>query len=162
MKQLYGTVDKVELFVGGLAEDHAAGSSVGRRSSAIIANQFERIRDGDRLWYQNIFSGRDLQAIQNTSLADIIRANTNTTNLQDNVFVFDAAIAGRVFLDTNGNGVLNSGEMQLGGLLVQLVDSSGNIVQYDAHCARTAATVSTTWRSASTRCNWRCRPSCSG
>ena len=50
-------MNNVELFVGGLAEDHAPGSSMGPTFQAIIANQFERIRDGDRLWYQNIFSG---------------------------------------------------------------------------------------------------------
>ena len=76
---LYGDdVNKVELFVGGLAEDHATGSSVGATFGAIIANQFQRTRDGDRLWYQNIFSGSQLTAIQNTTLADIIQANTNT------------------------------------------------------------------------------------
>jgi peroxidase len=97
LSSLYGgDVNKVELFVGGLAEDHAAGSSVGQTFGAIIANQFQRTRDGDRLWYQNIFSGSQLAAIQNTSLADIIRANTNTTNLQNNVFVFRAAITGTV------------------------------------------------------------------
>src|SRR5262249_48359751 len=56
LKHLYGNVNNVELFVGGLAEDHAAGSSMGPTFRAIIANQFERVRDGDRMWYQNIFS----------------------------------------------------------------------------------------------------------
>ena len=60
LEQVYGTVDKVELFVGGLAEDHATGSSMGATFQAIIANQFERVRDGDRLWYQNIFTGANL------------------------------------------------------------------------------------------------------
>lgn len=127
LKTLYGTVDKVELFVGGLAEDHVAGSSVGPTFQAIIANQFERTRDGDRLWYQNIFSGADLRAIQNTTLADIIRLNTTATNLQSNVFVFDAAISGHVFLDVNGNGRANLGEPPVAGVLVQLVDANGAI-----------------------------------
>src|SRR5262249_14998304 len=60
LQQLYGSVNNVELFVGGLAENHAAGSSVGSTFGAIIADQFESLRDGDRLWYQNIFSGSDL------------------------------------------------------------------------------------------------------
>jgi peroxidase len=128
LQQLYGNVNNVELFAGGLAEDHAPHSSMGPTFQAIIANQFERTRDGDRLWYQNIFSGADLKAIQNTTLADIVRLNTRTTNLQDNVFIFDATITGRVFLDANGDGQLNSGEQQLAGMLVQLIDSSGNIV----------------------------------
>jgi hypothetical protein len=97
LESLYGgDINKVELFVAGLAEDHAPGSSVGPTFGAIIANQFQRTRDGDRLWYQNIFSGSQLAAIQNTSLSDIIRANTGVTNLQHNVFFFHAAISGTV------------------------------------------------------------------
>ena len=96
LQQLYGNVNNVELFVGGLVEDHVRGSSLGATFQAIIANQFERTRDGDRLWYQNIFSGAQLRALQNTTLADIIRANTNTFNLQDNVFKFHARISGTV------------------------------------------------------------------
>ena len=128
LKSLYGTVDKVELFAGGLAEDHAKGSSVGPTFQAIIANQFERVRDGDRLWYQNIFTGANLKAIQNTTLADIIARNTGTTNVQSNVFVFDPSISGHVFLDSNGNGRQNNGEQPLGGVTVQLLDASGAIV----------------------------------
>ncbi len=91
LQSLYGTVDNVELIVGGLAEDHVPGSSLGPTFQAIIADQFERTRDGDRLWYQNTFSGSALQAINNTTLADIIKANSTVTNLQSNVFFFDAS-----------------------------------------------------------------------
>ena len=58
-----------------------------------MVDQFERIRDGDRFWYQQTFSGRELQAIENTTLADVIQRNTDVTNIQDNVF-FDPSIAG--------------------------------------------------------------------
>ncbi len=57
LKRLYGNVNNIDLWVGGLAEDHAPGASVGPTFQRIIANQFERLRDGDRLWYQNIYSG---------------------------------------------------------------------------------------------------------
>jgi hypothetical protein len=128
LKQVYGTVDQVELFVGGLAEDHAPGSSMGPTFQAIIANQFERVRDGDRMWYQNIFSGASLRGIQNTSLADIIARDTNVTNLQSNVFVFDASIVGQVFLDANANGRPDKGDSAAGGILVQLLDTNGNVL----------------------------------
>jgi peroxidase len=126
LQTLYGSVDNVELFVGGLAEDHAAGSSVGPTFGAIIADQFERVRDGDRLWYQNIFSGSDLRAIQNTTLADLIRANTSTTNVQGNVFFFQTSISGQVSVD--GNGPHDSHRSGAAGVLVELEDSSGNVV----------------------------------
>jgi Animal haem peroxidase len=86
---LYGNVDSIDLWVGGLAEDHVNGSSVGPTFRRIIANQFERIRDGDRFWYSRIFFGPQLQALEQTRLSDIIRRNTSITKIQDNVFFFE-------------------------------------------------------------------------
>jgi hypothetical protein len=88
--QLYGNVDSLDLWVGGLAEDHVPGGSVGPTFRKIIANQFERVRDADRFWYQQVFHGSQLQALQQTRLSDIIRRNTVITKIQDNVFFFDA------------------------------------------------------------------------
>ncbi len=85
---LYGNVDSIDLWVGGLAEDHVSGSSMGPTFRAIIADQFERVRDGDRYWYERVFQGRQLQAIQQTRLSDIIRRNSTITKIQDNVFFF--------------------------------------------------------------------------
>jgi hypothetical protein len=89
LASLYGDVNALDLWVAGLAEDHLPGSSVGVTFSRIIARQFERMRDGDRYWYEAIFSGRQLAAIRATRLSDIIRRNTSITKLQDNVFFFN-------------------------------------------------------------------------
>ena len=89
LEDLYGTVDNIDVWVGGLAEDHVRGGSMGELFSAVISDQFERIRDGDRLWYQNIFSGRQLREIENTTLADVIERNTTLENLNDNLFFVD-------------------------------------------------------------------------
>lgn len=86
LEQLYGTVDNIDLWVGGLAEDHLPGSSMGETFTAIIVDQFERLRDGDRFWYENIFSGESLRKINNTTLADVIERNSNVSGLQENVF----------------------------------------------------------------------------
>ena len=53
LQQVFGTVDNVDLFIGGLAEDHAPGAMVGATFETIIGEQFENLRDGDRLWWQN-------------------------------------------------------------------------------------------------------------
>ncbi len=96
-------VNNIDLWVGGLAEDHVPGASMGETFSAIIADQFERLRDGDRFWYGGMFDGSDLEAIQQTSLSDIIERNTDITDIQDNVFVAggddhgdEAALATRI------------------------------------------------------------------
>lgn len=86
LAELYGTVDNIDLWVGGLAEDHLAGSSMGETFSAIIIDQFERLRDGDRFWYENVFTGDALDEIAGTTLADVIERNTNLSGLQDTVF----------------------------------------------------------------------------
>ncbi len=91
---LYGSVSDVDLWVGGLAEDHVAGASVGPTFRRIIAEQFERLRDGDRYWYEGIFAGQALDMLNATRLSDVIRRNTTITNLQDDVFFFHAEGAG--------------------------------------------------------------------
>ncbi|WP_454061843.1 peroxidase family protein [Candidatus Nitrospira salsa] len=85
----YLTVEDVDLWVGGLAEDHHRQAMVGKLFFKILTNQFERLRDGDRLWYQNSFSRRQIKNLENTTLADVIRRNTPITHeIHDNVFLY--------------------------------------------------------------------------
>lgn len=128
LRQLYGSVDKIDLWVGVLAERHVAGGSVGATARAIIADQFTRIRDADRFWYQNQFKGKDLQVLENTSLAEIIAANTTTTNLQRQVFFFRPEITGVAFGDRNGDGKLGKGETGIARATIQLVDGATGAV----------------------------------
>lgn len=85
----YGSVDNIDLWIGGLAEDHLPGSSIGETFTAIIVDQFVRLRDGDRYWYESSLPRNLVNEINNTSLADIIRRNTGITKLQENVFFFN-------------------------------------------------------------------------
>ena len=86
LESLYGDVDNIDLWVGGLSEDHLPGSSMGETLTSIIVRQFEAIRDGDRFWYQNIMDRRELAEIENTTLADVIERNTDIEGLQENIF----------------------------------------------------------------------------
>ncbi len=88
---LYRDVTNIDLWIAGLAEDHLPSSSVGPTFSRIIAQQFERTRDGDRNWFENTFRGPQLDALRATRLSDIIRRNTTITKIQDNVFFYDPA-----------------------------------------------------------------------
>src|SRR5262249_26553133 len=73
LQQLYGDVNKIDAFVGALAEDHAAGADVGPLTRAVLVNQFTRLRDGDRFFYLNQFHGKELaDLLANTSLTKII------------------------------------------------------------------------------------------
>ncbi|MEM8866361.1 MAG: peroxidase family protein [Planctomycetota bacterium] len=101
LQTLYGTVDNIDPWIGGLAEDHMSGASVGELLSAIMANQFTRLRDHDRLFYLSEDAGMysdvngdwvldadilDIIDLDNVSLASVIMANTSLTSLPGNVF----------------------------------------------------------------------------
>ena len=85
----YGSVDNIDLWIGGLSEDHLPGSSLGETFTAILVDQFTRLRDGDRFWYQVYLPHRLVRELEKTTLADIIRRNTALTKLQENVFFFN-------------------------------------------------------------------------
>ncbi len=128
LQSLYGLVDNIDLWVGAVAEDHLSGASVGPTLQAIVAGQFTRLRDGDRFWYQNQ-SAEFVRWIEGTSMADIIRRNTEITNVQDNAFFFDSTISGKVFVDANRDGRLNRQESRAAGVVVSLVDNlTGDVV----------------------------------
>jgi len=92
LQQLYGTVNTIDAWVGILAEDAVPNGAIGPTGVAVITNQFMRVRDGDRFWYQNVpFDPADLAMIQSTRLADILQRNSGVTGLQPNVF-FTAAL----------------------------------------------------------------------
>jgi peroxidase len=96
LQQLFGTVDNIDPFVGALAEDHLPGSSVGPLVKAVVGNQFERLRDGDRFFYANdpFLHSDPVQRVldvDSVTLAKVIRWNTDVTGLQGNVF-FDKSV----------------------------------------------------------------------
>ena len=123
LQQAYGSVDAIDLWSGGLAEDHMPGAMVGQTFQRIIATQFENLRDGDRLWFQNQgFDPQTLRQIESTTLSDIIMRNTNTNYFQDDAFVFydrHSGVAGGVasedptapqlVIGSNGNDTLVGG-----------------------------------------------------
>lgn len=88
LNSTYPDVDSVDAFIGMLAEDHIENSALGETMHVIIKEQFERLRDGDRLYYGSEFSElADIQdQIDNTTLADIILRNTEIERIQCNVF----------------------------------------------------------------------------
>lgn len=88
LASLYPNINTIDPIVGALAEDHLPGASVGPLVAAGLSTQFENLRDGDRFWYEwdPDFSPTEINAIRNTRLSDIIRENTDITNLQGDVF----------------------------------------------------------------------------
>ncbi|MCA9185867.1 MAG: peroxidase family protein, partial [Planctomycetales bacterium] len=88
LASVYNSVDDVDLWIGGMAEDHIANGIVGELVSAIVADQFQRLMAGDRmffLWDNQLQSDQTLyNAILDTRLSDIINRNTDGMHVQQN------------------------------------------------------------------------------
>jgi peroxidase len=94
--RIYGTIDNVDLFMGGLAEAHAPGANLGPTFQAIVADQFRRLRSGDRFFWQNErFDPQTSAMIAKTTLATLMLRDTDTTHVQSDVFV-EANVPGHV------------------------------------------------------------------
>jgi hypothetical protein len=131
LQKAYGSVENIDPFEGGMAEDLAPGAAVGPTFKAILVNQFSRLRNGDRFFYQNEqWTPAELNMLQQgNTLAKVIEANTNVTNLQSDVFKFTASIGGTVFADLDNDGVSRTpGEFGLRGFTLKLEDTSGNVL----------------------------------
>jgi hypothetical protein len=92
LRAIYGSVDRLDAFVGMVSEAHVPGSDLGELQRAMWKRQFEALRDGDRYFYLHDPS---LAAIQRRfgisyrhSLAEIIEMNTElgAGDLQADVF----------------------------------------------------------------------------
>lgn len=88
LEDVYGNVNDMDLWVGLLAEDHMEGAVFGPTMMEILKAQFMALRDGDRFYYENDpwLTPQEKEEIRNTRLSDIIRRNTDFSNVQDNIF----------------------------------------------------------------------------
>ncbi|MEO0470545.1 MAG: peroxidase family protein, partial [Bacteroidota bacterium] len=84
-----GDVDEIDAWVGFLCEDLVSGTSLGPTLHAIMEDQFVRLRDGDRFYYETYLSATDLAEVNATTLSDIIMRNTGLTGLERNIMYAD-------------------------------------------------------------------------
>ncbi len=96
LKAIYGSIDRVDAFVGMVSEPHLIGSELGELQHAMWKTQFEALRDGDSnfyLWAHDLNRlERRLAALGITyrqTLADIIVNNTElgAGDIQANMFI---------------------------------------------------------------------------
>ena len=90
LQALYNSVDDIDVFIGGILEPPTDGSILGPTFLCIIGDQFQRIRTGDRLWYEEEaagFSLEQLEQLRRSSLARVLCDNSdNVSVIQPGVF----------------------------------------------------------------------------
>uniref|UniRef100_A0A8D8S818 Chorion peroxidase n=1 Tax=Cacopsylla melanoneura TaxID=428564 RepID=A0A8D8S818_9HEMI len=82
LSKTYKTVDDIDMYTGGLSEKPLEGGMLGPTMTCLIANQFVRMKSGDRYWYETgdqpqAFTPAQLDEIRKTSLAGIICQNSD-------------------------------------------------------------------------------------
>ena len=89
LEMVYQDVNRIDPWVGMLAEDHMADALFGETAMRIIEQQFLALRNGDRFYYENDpwLSLEEKAWIKSNRLADIIRRNCPITCLHDEVFI---------------------------------------------------------------------------
>ena len=82
-------IDRVELWVGGMAEKHINGGQVGQTFWVILHEQFDRLQESDPFYYISRFGNFDFYEgeLEGTTFADIVARNTGLTGLGENIFL---------------------------------------------------------------------------
>jgi len=79
LKDIYGHPDNVDVWVGSILEEKVEGGRVGPTTRCLLVEQFKRLRDGDRFWYENpsVFSAAQLTQVKQVTLSRIICDNAD-------------------------------------------------------------------------------------
>ena len=119
-EKAYGSIDAVDLWAGGLAEDHTEGAVIGPTFGRIIGDQFTALRDGDRYYFENQkFDRETMREIESTTLSDLILRDTDTTAMQADAFVATERHSGTL------GGVDPAGEEAAEGMAQLVIGSAG-------------------------------------
>ncbi|ETO34441.1 peroxidase [Reticulomyxa filosa] len=110
---IYGSVDKVDLYIGGLLErpeaetdDRTASAILGALFAAIVRDQFSRLFAGDRLLY--IWNSTLLAFVQGTTLGEVIERNSEIVNISsvsmfNNLQSVASTSNSNTYIDSAGN-----------------------------------------------------------
>lgn len=90
LMDLYKTPDNIDVWLGGVAEPFVPGGRVGPLFACLITEQFKRIRQGDRFWWENngVFTESQKRSLRESSMAQIICDNTGITEVPRQPFQY--------------------------------------------------------------------------
>lgn len=94
IKEAYGKIIYVDGLVGMLLEDHDNTTSIGETAANVIIDQFKRLRDGDRFYYEELldkhyFTKWEKDEIMETTMGKLLRRNFDgdEVDFPDNPFI---------------------------------------------------------------------------
>lgn len=162
-----GNSRDIDAWTGGVSEIHLRGTSLGEIFTEVFVDQFTRLRDGDRFYFENteIYSLTFINQIFESSFADVIRRNTglNRNDVNDyaffrpenNPFQPDLRIGeGRSFSKQRGNNRYNdSGRRQR----IAMKSKSGRTTRFYTSLQNDASFAATIRMSASVNSRHRVR-----
>ena len=119
--------NKIDLWIGGLAETHVAGGILGETFDSIFVYQIENLMDGDRFYYLQRLINVDFgNEIQNEQFKDVIERTTGARNLNGNAFTYADQ-----YYDEGQNAKVATGDMvhsiYQGDFFIK--DAAGNLVK---------------------------------
>lgn len=89
LRSLYGKITHVNFYTAVVAEEPRL-AAVGQTSARIIADQFKRIRDGDRWWFEGNDAGFTNQEIRNLrknlKMSTLLQRNFPSAHIQTDAF----------------------------------------------------------------------------
>ncbi|MEM1423723.1 MAG: peroxidase family protein [Planctomycetota bacterium] len=108
LASVYAGPDEIDPWVGLLAEPHAAGAQVGETLRRVLVDQFVRLRDGDRFWYESYLPEHLAQMVERQTLGVIIRRNTAAgLEVPHDAFRVREAVT----VDWNSDGAIDAGDV---------------------------------------------------
>ncbi|MDG2448165.1 MAG: peroxidase family protein, partial [Saprospiraceae bacterium] len=149
LKSLYGDLDIIDPWIGMLAEKHMPDAILGNTLMLIIERQFQRLRDGDRFYFENDpdLSEEEKDNVRTTSLQKIIMRNAEITAMQDNVFramdrdeipigptINEESLSAAAFPNpSEGDFVIKVYEVEASNVSVQVYDAQGKLILTQTH-----------------------------
>ena len=126
----YSDVDSIDAYIGIMAEDRLESSIYGETQQMLVSDQFQRVRDADRFWYENDAELNSLTSEFNSlRLSDVILRNTEIESVQCDVFFaeidassFQCHLANLEVMQISGedDGELST-EMSIVGIVIVLI-----------------------------------------
>lgn len=94
LEQLYSSVDQVDAWIGGLCQPRSAGS-LGSLFTKIWEDEFTRLRDGDRFYFEkfNVFKKRHINKIR--TLRHLVKSRNAIGKVMTNIIVRNTDIRKR-------------------------------------------------------------------